>query len=202
MAKKKPVAPRSSYSRVKLKPPSPPPPPPHLQEESFWNTPGPNLRKMNITGDLLLNENVDLSDISMASFGTPLPTRVSATPPTQLARTDETLDDLLDGGAFGADVHDGTLQATPTAPDPPPLQSPSPRPPQLQAVVPEPALQTPSTNGEPSSSKKHKLRVTSDTGKIVVGGERAMIVLYLTDTTRLKYGLPLAKSSCLGIKPM
>ena len=76
LAAKKAPFPKSSSSRFQpQKPASPLPIPPteEQQEHSFWNTPGPAERTVNFKGGFLLDESVNLGDISTSSFGTPLP---------------------------------------------------------------------------------------------------------------------------------
>ncbi|KAH7908607.1 hypothetical protein BJ138DRAFT_1115696 [Hygrophoropsis aurantiaca] len=48
------------------------PPKPEPQEENFWNTPAASARTLRFT-DNLLKEEVDLEDVSMMSFTTPVP---------------------------------------------------------------------------------------------------------------------------------
>jgi len=65
---------------ARFKPPKPASPPPapsteEQQEHSFWNTPGPADRTVNFKGGLLLDESVNLGDVSTSSFGTPLTTQ-------------------------------------------------------------------------------------------------------------------------------
>ncbi|PIL34091.1 hypothetical protein GSI_03802 [Ganoderma sinense ZZ0214-1] len=45
---------------------------PDEREETFWNTPGAAARTLHFTGDSLLDEEVDLADVSTTSFGTPV----------------------------------------------------------------------------------------------------------------------------------
>jgi len=72
---KRKAKPKVALTRPKVNPRTPPPPPPDAQEESFWNTPAAAARTLNFVGDSLLDEEVDVGDISAASFASPLPAR-------------------------------------------------------------------------------------------------------------------------------
>ncbi|KAI0958168.1 hypothetical protein AcV7_004057 [Taiwanofungus camphoratus] len=64
--------------RPKPKPQTPQPPPvspPDTQEETFWNTPAAAARTLHFAGDSLLDEHVDLADVSTVSFASPVPMR-------------------------------------------------------------------------------------------------------------------------------
>ncbi|OCH86353.1 hypothetical protein OBBRIDRAFT_838235 [Obba rivulosa] len=54
---------------------TPCPPLVDTHEESFWATPGGAARTLHFGSDSLLTEQVDLADVSLESFATPLPTR-------------------------------------------------------------------------------------------------------------------------------
>lgn len=72
MSKKKP----RTLVRAKRKPAPPATPQtpssPDQREETFWNTPGAAARTLHFTGDSLLDEEVDLANVSTTSFCTPL----------------------------------------------------------------------------------------------------------------------------------
>ncbi|CCM00833.1 uncharacterized protein FIBRA_02875 [Fibroporia radiculosa] len=60
---------------LKSKSSTPTPPPLDDQEEAFWNTPGAAARTLHFTGDSLLDEEVDMGNISAVSFSSPVPLR-------------------------------------------------------------------------------------------------------------------------------
>ncbi|KAH7923946.1 hypothetical protein BV22DRAFT_1014298 [Leucogyrophana mollusca] len=63
---------RSQSGRAKPAPKARPPPEPEPQEDMFWNTPAASARTLRFT-DNLLNEEVDLGDVSVMSFTSPVP---------------------------------------------------------------------------------------------------------------------------------
>jgi hypothetical protein len=151
-----------------------------MQDESFWNTPGIPQRTMNFAGDLLLNETVDLNDVSIASFSSPVPTRISSPRSELLAHPpvpDQSAEDSslkVEEDDESPDIEDD-IQTTPTAKigssrsQPPSPSPPSPQPiPELPLkcdTVSAPQIQA---NGTPSSFKQQRVRITMDTEKIVV----------------------------------
>ncbi|EMD32100.1 hypothetical protein CERSUDRAFT_77683 [Gelatoporia subvermispora B] len=62
---------------------TPRPPASDVHEESFWATPGTAARTLHFGGDSLLSEQVDLANVSLESFATPLPAK-SYKPPRDL----------------------------------------------------------------------------------------------------------------------
>jgi hypothetical protein len=124
---------------------------------------------MNLTGDLLLNESVNLDDLSMASFGSPLTTRASganpsaAAPPMQLIADDP----FLEGDAaeeLPPDIEEEEMgQITPTKSVSGLL---------VQALIPEPEPElrpAPAPQTLVGNGSQSKMRITADTEKIVVG---------------------------------
>ncbi|KZT04603.1 uncharacterized protein LAESUDRAFT_682400 [Laetiporus sulphureus 93-53] len=83
--------------KVKPRPQTPPPPPVDEQEDTFWNTPAASARTLHFAGDSLLDEHVDLADVSVTSFATPIAPRIggkftpkpSSTPKPKLSPEDE-----------------------------------------------------------------------------------------------------------------
>jgi hypothetical protein len=138
---------------------------------------------MNFTGDLLLNEDVDLNDVSVASFSSPVPTRVSA---PALSAHLHALDQAVagpsligDGIGEPPDNEDGDIRTTPIGSTTnivpfqsrPPSSSPSlpPQPPVSESISGLKSVTTPQTPGaNGASSKQQRLRITTDTEKIVV----------------------------------
>ncbi|GJE96700.1 hypothetical protein PsYK624_129050 [Phanerochaete sordida] len=68
LRKSKPPSSKSSA----MAPASPQGPPPDDQEQDFWNTPGAAARTLHFTGDLLTDEQIDISNMS-GTLDTPLP---------------------------------------------------------------------------------------------------------------------------------
>ncbi|OBZ66549.1 hypothetical protein A0H81_13480 [Grifola frondosa] len=58
--------------QVKTQHTSAPVSPSDVQEETFWNTPAAAARTLHFTGDSLLDEHVDLGNVSAVSFGSPV----------------------------------------------------------------------------------------------------------------------------------
>ncbi|KAI0371053.1 hypothetical protein BV20DRAFT_1035409 [Pilatotrama ljubarskyi] len=85
LAKKKVRAPLRAKREPKTPAPATPKSPEDNPEETFWNTPGAAARTLHFTGDSLLDEDLDINDVSAASFGTPL---VAAKRAEQAARHD------------------------------------------------------------------------------------------------------------------
>ncbi|OSD01261.1 hypothetical protein PYCCODRAFT_1412789 [Trametes coccinea BRFM310] len=73
LAKKKARAPLKAKREPKRAAPDSPAPAPDEREDTFWNTPGAAARTLHFTGDSLLDEDLDINDVSAVSFGTPLP---------------------------------------------------------------------------------------------------------------------------------
>ncbi|OSX66651.1 hypothetical protein POSPLADRAFT_1132375 [Postia placenta MAD-698-R-SB12] len=90
------------------------PPPADAQEETFWNTPAASARTLHFTGESLLDEHVDVGDISGVSFASPLPVRSSIQslprlavaeddePETQLEPDIAELESMDDGKSMGS----------------------------------------------------------------------------------------------------
>ncbi|KAI0823620.1 hypothetical protein BC628DRAFT_1420665 [Trametes gibbosa] len=71
LAKKKARAPLRAKREPKTPVPVTTASPPDEPEDAFWNTPGAAGRTLHFTGDSLLDEEIDINDVSAASFGTP-----------------------------------------------------------------------------------------------------------------------------------
>lgn len=132
---------------------------------------------MNMTGDLLLNESVNLDDISMASFSSPVPTRVKPDSPTAQLVAEVPDDPFLEPpvleeppshASFAEEVEelaeedeDMTPQTTPTKAEP-----------QLPVPV---AVPTPT----PTPGKIPKIRITPDTEKVVASDFNSWFIIRL-----------------------
>ena len=69
---KKRVRPVTRVRREPKTPVAAPAAAPDEREDTFWNTPGAAARTLHFTGDSLLDEEVDLANVSTTSFGTPI----------------------------------------------------------------------------------------------------------------------------------
>ena len=182
--------------------PESPASPPDEREETFWNTPGAAARTLHFTGDSLLDEEIDINDVSAASFGTPVtkqkvPEKASlhdmgahashsdAQPggPEQ----DQYAEDEEDEVESVLDEDDATeptvvLQKVPSPQKP---RSPEPEPVRKQERPPEPVSLA-------SGGHRPKVKVTTELERVVVGynGSVPRIVRPLTTQFRRRYGLP------------
>ncbi|KAI0661252.1 hypothetical protein C8Q70DRAFT_969737 [Cubamyces menziesii] len=161
--------------------PESPASPPDEREETFWNTPGAAARTLHFTGDSLLDEEIDINDVSAASFGTPVtkqkvPEKASlhdmgahashsdAQPggPEQ----DQYAEDEEDEVESVLDEDDATeptvvLQKVPSPPSPPQKpRSPEPEPVRKQERPPEPVSLT-------SGGHRPKVKVTTELERVV-----------------------------------
>ncbi|KAI8969584.1 hypothetical protein BD414DRAFT_503102 [Trametes punicea] len=92
--RKEELAMKRSHAPLKAKHELKPPPPqspgalPDEQEDTFWNTPGAAARTLHFTGNSLLDEEMDINDVSAASFGTPVTKHAKTDrPPLQGSRS-------------------------------------------------------------------------------------------------------------------
>ncbi|KAI0674826.1 hypothetical protein C8Q78DRAFT_1075188 [Trametes maxima] len=72
IAKKRSRAPLKAKREPKAPALATPASPPDQREETFWNTPGAAARTLHFTSDSLLDEEMDMNDVSAASFGSPV----------------------------------------------------------------------------------------------------------------------------------
>ncbi|KAI0717218.1 hypothetical protein C8T65DRAFT_641751 [Cerioporus squamosus] len=178
LAKKKRVRPAT---RVRREPKTPAPPtpssPPDKREDTFWNTPGAAARTLHFTGDSLLDEEVDLANVSATSFGTPVSAaqkRLANRP--QLAeeepQSNAQVDDLADEDEVDEVLGDAdeTIEPTvivakvPIVPVPDEVSLPEP------AQAAEEAVEAPTSLPVPAVATPHhrqKVRVTTELERIV-----------------------------------
>ncbi|KAI0768667.1 hypothetical protein BD413DRAFT_614186 [Trametes elegans] len=187
LAKKKMRAPLRT--KREPKPPSTPEAkssPTDEREDTFWNTPGASARTLHFTGDSLLDEEMDINDVSAASSGTPMPSerrdprlprrdadsapahaeeteaQVQAEEPLQGDDDEDEVESVLDEG----DVDDTTESTVVLARAP--LQTPpeEPRAPTPEPVPdPEPVPETPAQGA--GTSHRHKVKVTTELERAV-----------------------------------
>lgn len=149
-------------------------PPPDEQEQDFWNTPGAAARTLHFTGELLTDEQIDMSDLS-ASLGSPVPSslpRMRETSSRAMQFTARELDSSNERvpppredpdspeELAGANNEDLTVML-----QKPPVDSsskPVPSPPEPE---PEPALAAPQKE---TSRREGKAKVTTELENIVV----------------------------------
>lgn len=157
------------------------------REETFWNTPGATARTLHFTGDSLLDEEIDINDVSASSFGTPaVPPKKADKTPRQglLARHRPSVgerveiapepEDDYDEDEVESVLDDGEADETaePTVVfQKAPLPSP-PEEPQAPSPPPEPTPVAPAESPVATSSKttphRQKVRVTTELERIVV----------------------------------
>ncbi|KAF5386257.1 hypothetical protein D9615_002432 [Tricholomella constricta] len=174
---------RPAQVRSKPKPKAPPLSP---QEDSIWNTPAAAARTLRFT-DNLMDEQVDLGDITTNSFSSPiLPSKTGTVSPLTAAddssiRTptiplnfneekamegDQEAEDEQSGGDGGEEEHTVVLRNPHAAPE-----TPEPRPslpmPQAEESVPETSLSTPS---DTPSATQAKARIWTTIGAMMMPG--------------------------------
>ncbi|KAM5543105.1 hypothetical protein V8D89_002979 [Ganoderma adspersum] len=152
---------------------------PDEREETFWNTPGAAARTLHFTGDSLLDEEVDLGDVSTTSFDTPV-VRQKKIPSLQAReqiverKDEEPAEDIEeeDGVAEVLGEADDTAEPTVTFEKPgmpdyegrsPP--EPSPEPEEVDATPPSPQDVEPPMAATPHH--RHKVKVTTELERIV-----------------------------------
>ncbi|KAG2153871.1 hypothetical protein DEU56DRAFT_426235 [Suillus clintonianus] len=163
---------------------------PKTQEEMFWNTPAASARTLRFT-EKLMDEEVDINDVSIMSFTSPVPRPRSVLSSLGLPVDDESLDneehdigqddsvmpdppdgeELPDNGDE-LEVNDGdgeqtvVLKKLPLSlpPNPTPLKSATPPETSLPAIS---ELQSPAVV-PPGSARKPKVRMNAEIEKIVV----------------------------------
>lgn len=164
--------------------------PPDEPEDAFWNTPGAAGRTLHFTGDSLLDEEIDINDVSAASFGTPIvvpnkttdrvplrgpPSRHTLRPEEHSqdvqAEPPEEDDDEAEVESFlDDDEADETAEPTVVfkkAPlQPPPEDPPVVHPPEPQRV--SPAEDAYIANPTLGTSHRSKVKVTTELERIVV----------------------------------
>ncbi|RDX50020.1 hypothetical protein OH76DRAFT_1402866 [Lentinus brumalis] len=163
--------------RVRREPKTPAAATPDKREDTFWNTPGAAARTLHFTGDSLLDEEVDLANVSTTSFGTP----VSAAQKRQANRPypaekepqpEDPVDDLADEDEVDdvlgdADDTEPTVVFTRAFEVPAANQASSPEP----AVEAEEAVEAPAFHPpEPVAATPHhrqKVKVTTELERIV-----------------------------------
>ncbi|PCH43834.1 hypothetical protein WOLCODRAFT_132982 [Wolfiporia cocos MD-104 SS10] len=166
---------------------------PDTQEESFWNTPDTAARTLHFTGDSLLDEQVDIGDVSTVSFATPLPARVrSRSRSTPRPKTlEETLPDEADPEPQpepepepAADEQTSPIEGEENqeAEQTVTLEQPHPASPSqdvsiVSEATEEPPTPSPSPRAEEAetplgSSRHQKVRITEETERIAVCRDR------------------------------
>ena len=140
-------------------------------EASFWNTPGNAPRTLHFTGESLMDEEVDLANTSIASFGTPvgrhkLTSKLQPDPQTPgNQQSDEDADDYeVDGALHFEETTEPTVileTSTETSLFPEPEEgSQETAPSALAQDLVEPTTTTPHS--------RQKIRVTTELERIVV----------------------------------
>ena len=172
--------------RVKRKPETPAaartPKSPDEREETFWNTPGAAARTLHFTGDSLLDEEVDLANVSTASFGTPIahPRKLAAQvePGVKLQEPTEHPDEFDEEDEVDQALGDPDETAEPTIVlrkaaalhasevHTPPEPTPPPEPVEVAEAPPSP----PSIDLTAAATPHHrqKVKVTTELERIVV----------------------------------
>ncbi|OJT10716.1 hypothetical protein TRAPUB_12748 [Trametes pubescens] len=186
LVKKKVRAPLRSKREQKTPVRVTPASPADEREETFWNTPGATARTLHFTGDSLLDEEIDINDVSASSFGTPaVPPKKADKTPRQglLARHRPSVgerveiapepEDDYDEDEVESVLDDGEADETaePTVVfQKAPLPSP-PEEPQAPSPPPEPTPVAPAESPVATSSKttphRQKVRVTTELERIV-----------------------------------
>ncbi|KAI9068409.1 hypothetical protein FKP32DRAFT_1672323 [Trametes sanguinea] len=191
LAKKKARAPLKAKREPKPSAPDSPAPAPDEREDTFWNTPGAAARTLHFTGDSLLDEDLDINDVSAVSFGTPLPKHADtdrgpllgtrsqaldhsgekANAPESPEPEDDFEEDEVENVLEADETAESTivLQKAPLQPSSPELaRSPSPPRPSKQGVPladPEP---TPAASTlERAAGHRPKVKVTTELERIV-----------------------------------
>ncbi|KAG1865862.1 hypothetical protein DFJ58DRAFT_863502 [Suillus subalutaceus] len=163
---------------------------PEAQEEMFWNTPAASARTLRFT-EKLMDEEVDIDDVSIMSFTSPVPRPRSVLSSLGLPVDDDSLDngehdigqddsvmpdplDKLEEELLGSELEadDGDGEQTVVLKKLPSSLPPNPTPPDgtTPPETPLPAnseLQTPAA-GPPESVRKPKVRMNVEIEKIVV----------------------------------
>lgn len=172
---------------------------PDEREETFWNTPGAAARTLHSTGDSLLDEEVDLANVSTASFGTPV-VHHRKVPSLQVEeqvveREDEDLaDEEEDEVDEVLDKSDDTAEPTvilakhgmprDEGRSPP---EPSPEPEEVDAGTPF------SQDVEPADAvtphHRHKVKVTTELERIVVSSGLLFVDLHGHDNVTIGEGM-------------
>ncbi|KAI0633628.1 hypothetical protein C8Q77DRAFT_1217966 [Trametes polyzona] len=196
LARKKSRPPPKAKREPKTPVPATPASPPDAREDTFWNTPGTAARTLHFTGDSLLDEEMDINDVSAASFGTPLipqkqvdklsrhelPARQTshADPETNPSQPpppggdgedeEEEVESVL--GEDDGDVDEADETAEPTvvlgkAPlSSPPGETRPPSPPETKQRATEPPPDAPQSSTL-ASSHRSKVKVTTELERIV-----------------------------------
>ncbi len=164
--------------------------PPDEREETFWNTPGAAARTLHFTGDSLLDEEVDLGDVSTASFGTPvvrqkkilsLPVKEGLVECEEEEPADDVEEEVEVDEALGAaeDTAEPNVilekSGIPHGEGRRPPE-PSPEPEELDAGPPSPQGIEPPSAATPHH--RHKVKVTTELERIVVSYGLLFLDLY------------------------
>lgn len=152
---------------------------PDEREETFWNTPGAAARTLHFTGDSLLDEEVDLGDVSTTSFGTPVVRQKIPSLPVEaqaVEREDEEpADDVEEEDEVDEVLGEADDTAEPTVTFEKPgmpddegrsPSEPSPEPEEVGATPPSPQDVEPPMAATPHH--RHKVKVTTELERIVV----------------------------------
>ncbi|CDO72773.1 hypothetical protein BN946_scf184994.g26 [Trametes cinnabarina] len=188
LAKKKARAPLKTKRDPKPAVPESPVPPDE-REDTFWNTPGAAARTLHFTGDSLLDEDLDINDVSAVSFGTPVPRHAGADKEVSLGKRSQATghsDDLArepqePEDDFEEDEVETVLEADETAEvtivlpkalvqssAPQGLRSPSPPAVPKQAAPPQDDAAALSVSAsERATSHRPKVKVTTELERIV-----------------------------------
>ena len=194
LEKKKLRAPLKARRQSKARTIEPPISPSDEQEASFWNTPGAAARTLHFTGESLMDEEVDLANVSTASFGTPVVPHKdhrlgSEGPQASLhlaaeddAEEEDEVDDVL---ADADDMTEPTVVVAATL-SVPPVETAVAESEESISVL-SPLSPTPIREAEPASVTPHnrqKIRVTTELERIVVWSFPSMqlVTVHLTST--------------------
>ncbi|TBU40912.1 hypothetical protein BD309DRAFT_1011154 [Dichomitus squalens] len=146
------------------------------REDTFWNTPGAAARTLHFTGDSLLDEEVDLANVTTASFGTPLSLQKKImSPPAEKEAVvseepaddieEEEIDEVL--GEIDESVDPTVVLGKLPAASPPEKQfyvAPDPAPEEVEEALPPPK------DAEPAAATpqhRQKVKVTTELERIV-----------------------------------
>ncbi|KAI0644633.1 hypothetical protein C8Q79DRAFT_913138 [Trametes meyenii] len=173
LAKKRSRAPLKAKREPKAPAPATPASPPDQREETFWNTPGAAARTLHFTGDSLLDEEMDMNDVSAASFGSLVVAQKGVPTPDLRSEDSPQEDDEEDEVESVLDEDDDTAEPTVVyrkAPTPPLLpeqaRSPSsPSEPHQDTADTAPAVTAPGITS--ATPHRPKVKVTTELERIV-----------------------------------
>lgn len=158
------------------------PPPADAQEETFWNTPAASARTLHFTGESLLDEHVDVGDISGVSFASPLPVRGSIQSLSRLATAEDdepetqlepeiaelvSMDDGESMGSVDGSPEDEVEEEQTVVMHQPPPGGAVDVPDELAEAALEPASEPPPVAETHGVARSSKVRVTTELEHIV-----------------------------------